>query len=159
MREYLVTGEEKYNPEIAEGDTIFIPVSQDAKKIPLINTPFSPSIRVSIIGQVSKPDTYYVSPEISVLEMLKLAGGPTVEADLKRVTVIREADDPEQRLKIDMEKVLTEGEFGIMPPLRKDDTIFVPKSKPKREIWGTLVRTAADISTILIAYYLVTEGR
>lgn len=157
IREYLLTGDEKYNPQLVEGDIIFIPVSADAKKRSSIN--IAPSIRVSIIGQVSKPDTYHVSPEVSVLDVLKLAGGPTIEADLKRVTVIREQEGPEQRLKIDMEKVLTEGKFNLMPPLQKDDTIFVPKIKPKREIWRTIVRTAADISTILVAYYLITRGR
>ena len=46
-----------------------------------------------------------------------------------------------------------------MPTLKKDDNIFVPKLKPKREIWRTIMRTIADISTIVVAYYLITGER
>jgi protein involved in polysaccharide export with SLBB domain len=159
VRNYLLSGDEKYNPLLAKGDTIFIPISEDAKKIPLINTPFSPSIRVTIIGEVTTPDTYQVSTGASVLDILKLAGGPASEADLKRVTIIREKPEKEQRLKIDLEKVLTEGEFKLLPPLLADDTIFVPKLKPEKRIWRTFMQIVADVSTLVVVYLLITGKR
>ncbi len=134
-------------------------MSEGAKRIPAIHTTFFESIRVSIIGEVGSPNTYQVSSESSVLDVLKLAGGPTADADLRRVTVIREQTEQEQRLKIDLEKVLTEGDFKLLPSLQEDDTIFVPKMKPKRNIWGTIVRMAAEVSTIVIAYLLITGKR
>ena len=159
VRNYLLSGDEKYNPSLAKGDTIFIPISEDAKKIPLINTPFSPSIRVTIIGEVTTPDTYQVSTDASVLDILKLAGGPTSEADLERVTIIREKPEKEQRLKIDLGQVLTEGEFKLLPPLLADDTIFVPKLKPERRIWRTFMQIVADVSTLVVVYLLITGKR
>ena len=159
IKKYLVMGDLSQNPQLAEGDTVIVPVSEDVKIVPEIHTTFAPSIRVSIMGEVATPGAYRVSPESSILDVLKLAGGPTADADLKRLTVIREQTEVEQRLKVDLEKVLTEGEFGLMPPLQKDDNIFVPKARPKREIWRTVVRTAADIATIAIAYYLITGKR
>jgi protein involved in polysaccharide export with SLBB domain len=159
VRNYLLSGDEKYNPLLAKGDTIFIPISEDAKKIPLINTPFSPSIRVTIIGEVTTPDTYQVSTEVSVLDILKLAGGPASEADLKRVTIIRAKPEKEQRLKIDLEQVLTEGEFKLLPPLLADDTIFVPKLKPEKRIWRTFMQIVADFSTLVLLYLIITGRR
>ena len=155
LKNYLMMGDLNENPQLAEGDTIFVPMSEDARTVPIIHTAFFKSIRVSIIGEVVSPNTYQISPESSVLDVLKLAGGATTDADLRRVTVIREQTEREQRLKVDLERVLTEGEFELMPHLQKDDNIFVPKLRPKREIWGTVVGAAADIATIAIAYYLV----
>jgi protein involved in polysaccharide export with SLBB domain len=162
VREYLISGEEKYNPLLTEGDTIFVPMSEDARKIPAIHTAFFSTIRVSIIGEVAKPDIYQVSAEASVLDILKIAGGPTSEADLERVTVIREileAKEEQKRQTIDLQEVLTEGEFQLLPKLKADDTIFIPRLKPKRNIWGTVVRIAADISTVTLAYLIVTGRR
>ena len=87
--------------------------------------------------------------------------GPTSEADLERVTVIpsKPAGEEGQRETIDLEKVLTEGKFQLLPVLSADDTIFVPRVKPKRNIWGTIVRVARDISTIVLAYLLITGKR
>jgi len=31
--------------------------------------------------------------------------------------------------------------------------------KPKRNIWGTIVKVAADVSTIAVAYLLITGQR
>jgi protein involved in polysaccharide export with SLBB domain len=162
VREYLISGEERYNPLLTEGDTIFVPMSEDARKIPAIHTAFFSTIRVSIIGEVAKPDIYQVSAEASVLDILKIAGGPTSEADLERVTVIREifeAKEEQKRQTIDLQEVLTEGEFQLLPKLKADDTIFIPRLKPKRNIWGTVVRIAADISTVTLAYLIVTGRR
>ena len=159
IKKYLVMGDLSQNPQLAEGDTVIVPVSEDAKIVPEINTAYAPSIRVSIIGEVATLGTYRVSPDSSILDVLKLAGGPTTDADLKRVTVIRKQTQGEQRLKVDLEKVLTEGELALLPTLQKDDNIFIPKLKPKRDIWRTIVRTIADISTIVVAYYLITGER
>ena len=159
LQKYLSTGDLSNNPPLTEGDTIFVPMAKGAKVIPSIHTTFFPSIRVSIIGEVGNPNTYRVSSKASVLDVLKVAGGPTADADLQRVTVIREQTEKEQRLKIDLEQVLTEGKFKSLPPLQEDDTIFVPKPRATPNVWPTIVRLAADVSTIALAYLLITGRR
>lgn len=159
LRKYLVMGDLNYNPELLEGDTVIVSLSEDSKEIPGIHTNFSPSIRVSIMGEVVKPETYQVSPDSNILDVLKLAGGPTTDADLGKVTVIREQTEGEERLKINMEKVLIEAEFGLMPALRKGDSIFVPKQKDRWQLWRGAVRLASDIATLAIAYYIISGER
>lgn len=158
VREYLISGDEKYNPLLAEGDTIFIPMSEDAKKIPSVQAVFFPTIRLSIIGEVTRPDIYRVSADASVLDVLKIAGGPTSQAELKKVTVIREipeAGEGQQRQMINLEKVLTEGDFRLLPKLKAEDTIFVPR-KTERTFWGTVVKAASDITTVTFVLLLLT---
>jgi len=109
IRDFLVSGDEKNNPLIMKGDTIFVPMSKGAKKIPSVHSAFFPTIRVSIIGEVVRPDIYQVSAEASILDILKMAGGPTVGANLKGVTLIREMPGDQQRQEINLREVLTEG--------------------------------------------------
>lgn len=158
VEEYLKTNDQKYNPSLEEGDTVFIPVSKEAKKIPLMDTPFSESIRVTIIGEVTTPDTYQVSVDTSVLDILKLAGGPTSEADLERVMIIRQQAKKEQeRLSFNLEKVLEEGEFQLLPSLKTEDTIFVPRLKEEKGWWQITVNIARDLSTILGVLWIITR--
>jgi protein involved in polysaccharide export with SLBB domain len=162
VKEYLKSGDEKYNPPLSEGETIFIPMSEGAKKIPSVHTAFFESMRVTIIGEIARPDIYQVSSEVSVLDVLRLAGGPTSSADLERVTILRETPqvaEEQQQLTIDLDKVLMEGQFQLLPKLKADDTIFVPREKPKRKVWNTIVSSARDISTIVVAYLLITGQR
>ncbi|MBD3183130.1 hypothetical protein GF312_12620 [Candidatus Poribacteria bacterium] len=156
LDKYLKEGDLSNNPELKEGDTVFVPIMDESKLIPSIHQPFRSRITVSIIGSVSKPSTYKVSADSSILDVLKLAGGPTADADLEGVTVVRKGDG--KRLEVDMEKVLTESDIDQMIPLQEDDTIFVPTTKSKRELWSTIVKTAAEISTVFIAYILITTG-
>jgi len=154
---YLMTGDPKYNPKLEDGDTVFVPMAEGAKKIPPVQTAFYKSIRISIIGEVNLPGVYQISSNSSLLDVLKLAGGPTKDADLKRIMLIREKAEPQE--KVDMEKVLTEGKFELMPQLQNNDTIFVPKIKEKPNIWRIAVSFAADISTILTLYLLILKAK
>ena len=91
---------------------------------------------------------------------MKIAGGYTSQADLGKVTLIREIDgsNNKQQQKINLNKVLTKGEFSLLPKLSDGDTIFIPR-KSDRSIWGSIVKTASDISTIAIVYFLLTGKR
>jgi polysaccharide export outer membrane protein len=154
VKQYLISGNMDSNPLLTKGDTIFVPMIEGAKRIPSIHSAFFPTMRVSIIGEVAKPDIYQVSDSVNMLDILKLAGGHTSQADLKKVTLIREIDGSEnkQQQKIDLKKVLTKGEFSLLPKLSDGDTIFIPR-KPDRTTWGIIVKTASDISTIALTFY------
>jgi protein involved in polysaccharide export with SLBB domain len=162
LKGFFTSGNDESNPLLQKGDTIFIPISEGAKKIASVHTAFLPTMRVGIIGEVAKPGTYQVSADASVLDILYMAGGHTSNADLKRVTLIRETlqeDEQQRHQTMDMEKVLTGGEFQLLPQLKSGDTIFVPKTKPGRELWRSFVRLTADVSTIALAYLIISGKR
>jgi protein involved in polysaccharide export with SLBB domain len=151
IRNFLKTGDLKFNPLIEKDDTIYVPLSQDAKEIPYIHEIFIPSIRISVIGEVGKPNTFHVSKDANLLDVLKIAGGPSGQSDLKKITVIREMADSNSGKRsqtVDLQKVLTKGEFQLLPKLNDGDTIFVPR-KIERTLWSNIVKTASDISTLI----------
>ena len=159
IKQYLISGNKDNNPLLTKGDTIFVPMMEGSKRIPSVHSAFFPTIRVSIIGEVAKPDIYQVSADVSVLDILKLAGGHTSYADLGKVTLMREAKTGnEQQKKLDLKKVLTKGDFSLLPKLEDGDTIFIPR-KPDRTYWGTIVKMASDISTIALAYLILSGKR
>jgi len=158
LKKFLITGDLKDNPILAKGDIVFVPMSEEGAKriIPPVHSPFFPTISISVFGEVANPNTYQVSSDANLLDILRLAGGPTGDADLQRVMIIREKSEKEQRLQVDLEIVLQEGELKLMPPLLTDDTIFVPKLKPQENPWRFIVRAAADLSTVAVAILLIT---
>jgi protein involved in polysaccharide export with SLBB domain len=155
--EYLISGDEKHNPRLVKGDIIFVPMLEGAKKIPSIHTAFFPTMRISIIGEVAKPDIYQVSTDASMLDVLKIAGGNTSLADLKGVTIIHETPGQQQRFRVNLKKVLTEGDFHLLPKLKDGDTIFVPLKS--ESLWRSFVGLVADISIIAVAYLTLTGLR
>ena len=184
ITKYLMSGDLNSNPILKHGDTVFVPMSTGVKQVSSIHTPFFESIRVSIMGEVTKPGDYQVASNATVLDLVKLAEGTTADADLKRVLLIREQPEEEQgfdtgfdtpsatqptasatlpkRLEINLKRVLQEGNLKLLPPLLAGDIIFIPLKQPKMGFWGVwrgIVKIAADVSTVVIAYFLITGKR
>ena len=154
--EFLATSDSKYNPQLAVGDTVLVPHQVGVTtEVPSIQTALSGSLRVSTIGEIRKPDTYHVPQETTVLDLLTLAGGPTGLADLQRIWIIRKN---QQRIQVDLEKMLDVGEFTSLPALETGDTIFVPQTRKKSSTLKTVFGVFRDISTIAVTI-LVIERR
>jgi protein involved in polysaccharide export with SLBB domain len=49
----------------------------------------TPLVRVGVLGSVSRPGYYYTTAEVPLTDVLMTAGGPTVDADLKKTTIRR----------------------------------------------------------------------
>ena len=158
VTKYLKTGDMESNPPVFEGDTIIVSLNEKAKMIPTIQTIFSPSMTINVIGEVRRPDTYDLSQTTNFWEAIIVAGGPTTDADLKRAMLIQGTEDGQNRIEIDLEEVLTEGQFSLMPPLNSGDTIFIPKQK-EAGIWKQIVSVARDVSTIGLAVLLILGRR
>lgn len=97
------------------------------------------SLTIGVTGEVGSPGVYPIAPEIgrgsnprlrypTVTEMIKLAGGITLTADLRRVQVRRRlGKNQEQVITLDFWGFLQQGSGSIQDiTLRDGDTIFVP---------------------------------
>jgi protein involved in polysaccharide export with SLBB domain len=163
LRDYLLTGNIEANPDLHEGDTIVVPAIKTAKVVSPVQTAFSSSITVSVIGEVAKPGAYQISTESNLLDVLTLAGGPTSGADLERTMIVRGSGaahassvQGKQQFRIDLEEVMTEGNLDLLPVMLPGDTLFIPRVKERRNWWHSAVQIAGDIGTIVIVYYLLT---
>jgi polysaccharide export outer membrane protein len=82
------------------------------------------SLKISVLGEVRKPDVYRIKNQVTVLDAIAMAGGFTDLARPNRVIVLRNARYGPQRIKINIkELVADEGKAPFyLQPL---DTVYV----------------------------------
>lgn len=80
--------------------------------------------RFFVLGEVAHPGAFLVRGEVSVIQALALAGGPTEFANQRSVVVIRPQPGKQQRYKVDCREVLAGNAPAIA--LMPGDTVFVP---------------------------------
>jgi len=91
------------------------------------------SFRVSVLGQVERPGTYFVyNNQITLLEALSQAGGPSEMGDKEHVTLMRQSDQGTQALYLDLGNadVLSSEYYYLLP----NDVVYVPalRARPQR---------------------------
>ncbi len=80
--------------------------------------------RISVLGNVRKPDVYKIYTKVSVLDAIALAGGFNEYAKRNSVIVIRTTASGTQRFKLNIKKLLEDPGTGIFY-LNQNDTIYV----------------------------------
>jgi polysaccharide export outer membrane protein len=79
-----------------------------------------------IIGKVNRPGTYALTPGMTVLQALSVAGGFTEWADKDGIRIVRRGAETEQIFSFDYEKVISGKELGQNIVLMPNDTVIVP---------------------------------
>ena len=82
-----------------------------------INSP-----KVSVFGEVRKPDVFPIKQRMTVLNAIALAGGFTEFAKRDRVIVIRAGSSGQERIKLNLERLIKDGAPFY---LQASDTVFV----------------------------------
>ncbi|GAB4144960.1 MAG: SLBB domain-containing protein [Cyanobacteria bacterium J069] len=118
---------------IQDGDSIYIPplgAGEVLDRQLLARSSFSPAtVRVRVVGEVTKPGEVQVPPGSSLSSAVAIAGGPTEDARLSRVAFIRmnEQGAVERRI-IDLRNLsdaneIQDGDVVIVP--KRQDTSFL----------------------------------
>lgn len=114
------------------------------------------SFRVSVLGAVERPGTYFVyNNQITLLEALAQAGGPSEMGDKRHVTLMRQSDQGTQALYLDLGKtaVLSSEYYYLLP----NDVVYIPslRARPQRmnlDLMGVLfgaISAAALVITVV----------
>jgi len=83
------------------------------------------SLKISVLGEVHKPDVYRIKNRVTVLDAIALAGGFTDLARPTRVVVLRNSPSGQQRIKVNL-KAMVNGDSGQQPfYLQPLDTVVV----------------------------------
>ncbi|MBN1884675.1 MAG: SLBB domain-containing protein [Candidatus Krumholzibacteriota bacterium] len=135
-------------PELRPGDTVIVPE---------IAVPYAGSGSVRVIGAVVTPAPYNLAGEKRLVDAILAAGGPTENADLSRVKVIRRAPGgTTMTIAVDFRKYLEEGDQRHNPEIREADVVSVPlQNNYLRVIFTdprfliTLLASAATIIAVL----------
>jgi polysaccharide biosynthesis/export protein len=102
------------------------------------------SYRVSVLGDVQRPGTYFVyNNQITILEALAQAGGANEFGDKEKVTLMRQSDKGVQAIYVDLGStdVLTSEYYYLLP----GDVVYVPTLRAK------VGRSNLDLLGILFA--------
>jgi len=112
----LQKGEVALNVPLRNGDVVFIPDSEDAT--------------VFVMGEVASPGAVPVKARIFLSQALAKAGGPTRDADLEQVYLLRPSRDgsPIEPILIDFEHLLETGDFSENIELQSNDIVYVARS-------------------------------
>ncbi len=97
------------------------------------------TIRVYVVGEVSRPGAYNVSGLSSVSNVLYSVGGPTKLGSLRNLKVIRRNQTVAE---VDLYDFLLRGHRGDDVPLQSEDTILVPPIGPVVAVSGQVKRPA-----------------
>jgi len=82
------------------------------------------SLKVSVLGEVRKPDVYRIKNRVTVLDAIAMAGGFTDLARPNRVVVLRNTPSGQQRIKININQVVADNSSRLVY-LEPMDTVYV----------------------------------
>jgi len=122
LKAYLDSGNNALLPPVSPGTTIYVPIMVDD-----VNTTES---TVYIMGEVKQPGGYETNNQVTFLDILANAGGPTRWAETRHITVLRPSGE---RVLFDL-LAYTEGLKAVaIPDVGPGDVIFVPEKTDVNE--------------------------
>ncbi|MEO8064334.1 MAG: SLBB domain-containing protein [Pseudomonadota bacterium] len=119
LYDLLLRGDTSDDAKLLPGDVIFIPTL---------------TATVAVDGEVNRPAIYELKGEVSVDDIIKLAGGLTSEADSSRVALVR-VDENRERIVIN---VPLDASAGRQQLLRRGDSLRVLRLRPTLDQGVTL---------------------
>ncbi|QUM89526.1 SLBB domain-containing protein [Moritella sp. 36] len=122
LKKYSDDPENNPFPVIEGGDVIFLPEKADmVEKSWLVE---SHDEAIKIIGAVKNPGRYQWDDDMTFLDLLGHAEGPTEKADLSKVMIVGN-DGLGERLFFDLDKFMkVGGDYLILPQLSAGDTVM-----------------------------------
>jgi polysaccharide biosynthesis/export protein len=89
----LMSGQDPGIVVLADGDSVFVPTAEAGEILDqrvIASSSFAPTnVRVRVVGEVERPGEVAVQPNSSISSAVAAAGGPTDDAQLNNVTLVR----------------------------------------------------------------------
>lgn len=88
------------------------------------------SRNITVLGEISKPGLYELREETTLLELLSKAGGVNENAGSQAIIKRRQhsGENTLKIIRIDLQRLLEEGDITADMTLRDQDSIFIPKA-------------------------------
>jgi len=86
----------------------------------------SHSKRIYLLGRVNRPGEYELVKNMTILQAISRAGGPTEWADTSDVRLIRKIKGTERTFTVDYGAIVSSKDLSQNILLEPDDTVFVP---------------------------------
>jgi len=145
---YYKTGDKSLLPRLIPGDIVYVP---GHNRNWLEKTPQS---TVRLLGAVGKVGRYDYQPNMTILDLLAEAGGPSGSAYLKRIVVINFTKREQRARTFNMLKFMKTGDPRLLPVLRPGDTVYVPNLSDSF-LYRTL-QIIRDLTSVFFVYRTFT---
>ena len=145
-------------PQVRPGDAIFVPEkTQGSEQASWLRTPPQRSVRV--IGAVKAPGRFEWSDEMSLLDLIAQAGGPSDRGDLNAVQILT-GDTGGQSTRFNLQRFLDQGgRAGSLPRIRGGYTVLVPElPQSPSDTRSTWIKQSAE-SSIYVMGSVGAPGR
>tara|TARA_Y100000589_G_scaffold59830_2_gene50428 strand:- start:3223 stop:4296 length:1074 start_codon:yes stop_codon:yes gene_type:complete len=156
------TGEQKYNPNLFDGDVIKISKLTDNKNSleNIANNLIPENIKVYVVGEVDKPGMYTVDSKTTVENAILIAGGPkSWRYQKNNVKLIRIQRNGEVKVKkISFKENIQSNSFRKIA-LRTGDIIRVNKNLfgKSSDALGTFLNPINDLYSLYGVYSLIND--
>ena len=111
LKYLLARGDTRYNIRLKPNDIVYIPDSNDTS--------------VYVLGAVSRPGAYRLTPDMSLLDVLAQAGGPNEDAAPEEIGLYRPGRAAIERISL---RGLLTAERKLNFAMEEGDVVYVPKS-------------------------------
>jgi polysaccharide biosynthesis/export protein len=116
----LRRGDTRVNVRLQDGDSILVPENR---------------MKVYVIGEVVKPDTFLLPERATVLDALTAAGWHTPQADLKNVRLGHRGTDGTIEVQtLDLNRLVAREKPLAPTPLRDGDVLLIPSKTKKKSV-------------------------
>lgn len=117
---FFKTGDPAVLPRLAAGDALYVP----SVERPFIDQ--APEDTVRVLGSVAAPGRYIFTDEMTILDLLAQAGGPTASALNRKIVVVNLSCCRDQARVFNLKKFARTGDTALLPVVRPGDTVYVP---------------------------------
>ncbi|MFA6303652.1 MAG: SLBB domain-containing protein [Legionella sp.] len=145
---YFETGDAELIPKVLPGDAIYVP--QKNKDYTETNTRHV----IKILGEVKNPGRYRYASNMTILDLLAAAGGPTTQALVSKILVINMGTKLEtQASTFNLLKFSKSGDLSMLPALREGDVIYVPNNDEDfRKQFAQVLQNLANAAVLISAF-------
>ncbi len=142
---YFETGDESILPDVRPGDTIYIP-EKDKNWLDR-----SKESTVRVLGEVHAPGRYVFNDNMTILDLLAEAGGPSDSAYVEKISVVNMSCCQGQARVFNLVEFSKTAKIYDLPVIRAGDTIYVPhKDESFAEKARAGLRDLLQITTTIV---------
>lgn len=142
MEQFYLNGDPSVLPQLQDGDTIVVP-----------GNPLATNVKV--VGGVEHPGSYEIFFQTTLLDVIYLAGGPTDDANLKKIKIVSLSGQDAREVSIDIKNLIKSQSYRTIPIVVPGDVVYVPQKKLSRRKFFDFVR---DLTIFATLYYLIVTS-
>ncbi len=146
--DYFETGDESLLPKVRTGDSIYIPSIERSW------TEKKKEDTVRILGAVTTSGRYDFNNDMTVLDLLAEAGGPTTTAYVEKIIIVNTSCCKNQAYTFDLMDFMKDPDTSKLPVLRAGDTIYVPDTS--MSYWAMFMEAVKDSLSVISLVSIIT---